>query len=354
MTAYNGPRPATSPPAPTHKDVPSPMELFTQLGPTPTRLAAACPAEAARAAIVPPPMPRRAPAPAPLELCVLGSGSGGNASVLRHRTPDGAARCVLIDAGFGPRTTAQRLARAGLTLGDLDAVCVTHFDTDHFRKSWVRVMLDLGITLHCHHWHLPDLRKIRDNQQLFDAGLVEPFDDQPFALPRGLRVSTVRLQHDRQGTIGYRFESCCGGASVGYATDLGHAPSHLLRHMAGVDLLCIESNYDHRMTIHSSRPAWVNRRNLSDSGHLSNDQSLAAVQAIADLSSHGNPRRVVLLHRSSQCNHPMKVRRCFERDPAIARRIVQTHQRRRSRWIKVTPLRAVRRLQLPLALALNV
>ncbi len=276
-------------------------------------------------------------------VCVLGSGSGGNATVLQH-----AGRALLIDAGLGPRATAQRLAQAGLTLSDLSAICLTHFDTDHFRKTWVRVIVDLGLTLHCHHWHLPDLRKVQNNQLLFEAGLVEPFDESPFEVWEGLRVSTVRLQHDRQGTIGYRFDT--RDFAVGLATDLGHAPESLCAHMAGVDVLCIESNYDERMTTTSSRPSWVNRRNLSDSGHLSNDQALAAVQRIAELSPHGNPRKVVLLHRSSQCNHPTKVRRCFERVPAIARRVTQTDQRRRTRWITVPPLRAVRRHQWPLAM----
>lgn len=280
-------------------------------------------------------------------VCVLGSGSGGNATVLGH---DG--RHLLIDAGFGPRTTALRLAQAGLTLDDLEAICVTHFDTDHFRKSWVRPMVDLGIRLYCHHWHLADLRKVRNNQQLFDAGLVEPFDAADFEVWPGLRVSTTRLQHDRQGTIGYRFDA--PGFSLGFATDLGHAPERLCLHLAGVDVLCIESNYDERMTTTSSRPAWVNRRNLSDSGHLSNDQALAAVQRIAELSPAGNPRKVVLLHRSSQCNHSMKVRRCFERDAGLARRIVLTEQRRRTRWVRVPAWRAVRRAQWPLALCRQV
>ncbi|MEM1107314.1 MAG: MBL fold metallo-hydrolase [Planctomycetota bacterium] len=275
-------------------------------------------------------------------LCVLGSGSGGNSTVLNV-----GGRSLLIDAGFGPRTTTQRLEQAGLTLSEISDICVTHFDTDHFRKSWVRTMVDLGITLRCHRWHLPDLRRIQNNQQLFDAGLVEAFGDDPFDVWPGLSVSTLRLQHDRQGTIGYRFEAA--GCAVGYATDLGHAPEALCQHLAGVDILCIEANYDERMTKNSPRPAWVNRRNLSDSGHLSNEQSLAAVQRIAELSPHGNPRKVVLLHRSSQCNHPTKVRRCFERDPGLAKRVIQTDQRRRTRWVAVPPLRAMRRTQITLA-----
>ena len=339
--------------------------------------------------------PRRTVAPPPLALCVLGSGSGGNCSVLRHH--DGhAARHLLIDAGFGPRTTALRLAQVGLTLGDLAGVCVTHFDADHFRRSWCRTLVALNVPLYCHHWHVADLRRLKQSQALFDAGLVEAFDAEPFTPLPGLTATTLRLQHDRQGTIAYRFDtapvvaasalelgrgrglvdrgpridpstststSASASAGVGatpskpramalgYATDLGHAPGTLLLHMAGVDLLAIESNYDEHMTRTSPRPAFVNRRNLSDSGHLSNDQALAAVRGIADLSPHGNPRRVVLLHRSDQCNHPTKVARCFAQDPALARRVAQTQPRRRSRWFTAPPLHAVRRCQLTLAAA---
>lgn len=279
-------------------------------------------------------------------VCVLGSGSGGNCTVLSQ-----GGRQLLVDAGFGPRTTSQRLAQAGLTLAEVQAICVTHFDTDHFRKSWVGVMVDLGIRLHCHHWHLPDLRRVQNNQQLFDAGLVEPFDDRAFEVWDGLGVSTTRLQHDRQGTIGYRFDTA--NYAVGLATDLGHVPEDLCVHLAGVDVLCIESNYDERMTTNCSRPSFVNRRNLSDSGHLSNDQALAAVRRIADLSPGGNPRRVVLLHRSGQCNHAVKVRRCFAKDEALAKRIVLAEQRRRTRWIGLPAWRAVRRRQWPLAMAVG-
>ena len=92
----------------------------------------------------------------------------------------------------------------------------------------------------------------------------------------------------------------------------------------------------------------MNRRNMSDSGHLSNEQSYEAVRAIADRSPAGNPRHVVLLHRSSQCNHPMKVHRVFERDADLIKRVTQTDQRRRTRWLHVKPAPAKVRSQMPL------
>ncbi|MFA9478002.1 MBL fold metallo-hydrolase [Phycisphaerales bacterium AB-hyl4] len=277
-------------------------------------------------------------------VCVLGSGSGGNCTVVRF-----ADATLLIDLGFGPRTTARRLAQLGLSLDDIDAVCLTHLDQDHFRRSWPRHLIDRRIPVHLHHWHRHDLHLLPLGRDLEQAGLARAFDADPFQpIDRqpAITVRTARCQHDRQGTIAFRVDA--PHASLGYATDLGHMPPSVVDHLAGVDLLAIESNYDEQMTIHSSRPTFVNRRNMSDSGHLSNEQAYDAVQRIAAASPHGNPRHVILLHRSSQCNHPMKVRRVFERSPALARRVVLTEQRRRTRWVPVRPLRCVQRTQWPL------
>jgi phosphoribosyl 1,2-cyclic phosphodiesterase len=274
-----------------------------------------------------------------LGVCVLGSGSGGNAAVIRL-----GEMALLIDAGFGPRTTDKRLAQAGVSMADLGAVCLTHLDQDHFRKTWPSTLLKLGVPVYVHAWHFAELMRLPGAAELRDAGLAHSFESTAFQPVPGVTASTVRLQHDRQGTIGYRFDTHAG--SIGYATDLGHAPPALIGHMAGVDVLCIECNYDEHMTTTSPRPSWVNRRNMSDSGHLSNEQSFQAVRMIADASPTGLPRDVVLLHRSSQCNHPMKVRRVFERDPDLAGRITLTDQRRRTRWLRVRPISPAQRGQM--------
>ena len=293
---------------------------------------------------------RYRPAPAAASLCVLGSGSGGNSTALKLSDPRRGDAVVLIDLGFGPRTTARRLAQAGLDLADVRAACLTHLDRDHFRPSWLKVIADLGIRLCVHHWHLQPLAETPGEGAVFAKGLVEAFGGEAFGvLPeRGLLAAGCRVQHDRQGTIAFRFTHEASGGSVGYATDLGHAPARLIAHLAGVDVLCIESNHDPRMTLHSPRPSFVNRRNLSDSGHLSNEQAVEAVRHIAALSPRGNPRRVVLLHRSSQCNHPTTVRRAFAAERALAKRIVLTEQRKRTRWIDVKPRPAAVRRQLRL------
>ncbi|MEM0914850.1 MAG: MBL fold metallo-hydrolase [Planctomycetota bacterium] len=291
-------------------------------------------------------------------VCNLGSGSGGNCTAVRvDGGADGQRSLVLIDTGFGPRTTAKRLAQAGHTLGDVAAVVLTHLDRDHFRPTWLPTLVGLGIAVYCDRWHADELLRLPGATDLRHAGLLRPIASggPAFSIDvdgRLVRVTTHRCQHDRQGTVAYRLElpgrRGRRAAAIGYATDLGHVPPALVDLFAGVELLCLEANYDERMTINSPRPSFVNRRNLSDSGHLSNEQSLDAVRAVCDRCPAGGPTRVLLMHRSSQCNHPTKLRRVFATEPAIARRVTLTDQRRRTRWFGLTGRSAVVRCQLPL------
>lgn len=282
-----------------------------------------------------------------LSLCVLGSGSGGNCTVVRLTDTQGERQALLLDAGFGIRRTTRKLNEAGIGWRHVRAILLSHLDRDHFKPTLAKALVEHRVAVHLHHWHLDELANAKGTGPLFDQGLVEPFSEGVFLPLPGVTASTTRLQHDKQGTIGYRLSTRFG--DIGFATDLGHAPRQLIDHFAGVDILAIESNYDERMTVNSTRPVWVNRRNLSDSGHLSNEQAYEAVQQIRAASPHGNPRHIILLHRSQQCNHPTKVRRVFERDPNLAKRVTLTDQRRRTRWIKLKPLHRVHRNQLTLA-----
>jgi len=295
------------------------------------------------------PLPPRAATPRSLQavdkrlrLCVLGSGSGGNCSVVRW-----GEATMLIDAGFGPITTARRLNQAGLRAADLQAVCVTHLDQDHFRPNWIPTLVGLKIRVFLHRWHVNDLPTVPGGSDLLNSGLVVPFDDGPFQPIDGIDVLPIRLSHDVKGTTGFRVQTA--GGSLGYATDLGHVPDALVEHFTGVDLLAIESNYDRQMQIGSDRPWFLKRRIMGQAGHLSNEQALEAVQQIMHRSPAGNPQHIVLLHRSQQCNCPDKVRALFHQHAAIKHRLTLTEQRRRSRWLAAKPQAATAGAQLHFA-----
>lgn len=266
-----------------------------------------------------------------LRVCVLGSGSGGNSTVVQFGDD-----AILIDAGFGPVTTAKRLAQAGLNLGMIKAIVLTHLDQDHFRPTWTRTLLGWRLPVYCHDWHQPAMARHPAAPQLMSAGLVRNFDNGAFDAGTSLSITTVALKHDKQGTFAFHLKMP-DGARLGYATDLGHVPDELVRRFAGVDLLALESNYDPPMQLKSKRPLFLQRRIMGSAGHLSNEQAFECVQKIDQLSGDGNPQHIVLLHRSQQCNRPGKVREVFEQSPDIWNRVTLTHQRRRSKWFKVNP-----------------
>ncbi len=274
-------------------------------------------------------------------LCVLGSGSGGNGAVIQYGD-----QVVLMDAGFGPRTTFKRMQSAGLESPVPSAICLTHLDQDHFRPSWVSIIEKYRIRLFLHRRHYDSLTGMRGMMPLINTGLVNLFDHRPFEPVSGLMGRSLLLQHDMKGTAGYRFD--CSVGSMGYATDFGHVPNKLIELFTGVDLLCIESNYDSHMTMTSTRPTFVKRRNMSRCGHLSNEQAFEAVRSILDLSPAGLPRDIILMHRSSVCNHPMKIRRLFEHDQRLPGRITLAEQRRRTKWFEIRPVAAIRRSQMKL------
>lgn len=235
---------------------------------------------------------------------VLGSGSGGNATLLAFED-EGSVRYVLIDAGLSPRCTEGRLACHGRTLDEIDAIILTHLDGDHFRHGWKRFCRERGVPILAHMRHC---RRLRQERAL--KPVLRPFD-QEFHLGNGLAGSSRTLDHDALGTTAYIFTS--RGVRLGLATDLGCVPASCLEFFHDLDAIAFESNYDHSLQVESRRPWFLKRRIMGGRGHLSNDESLRAVRAIATKS---NLQHIALLHLSRQCNHPRIVQELYQRQAA--------------------------------------
>jgi phosphoribosyl 1,2-cyclic phosphodiesterase len=262
-----------------------------------------------------------------LELCILASGSSGNAALLR--SPAGT---MLIDIGIGPRITAKRLAGTGVTLADISAVCLTHLDSDHFNFNWLPTLIRQKIKIFCHTGRVDYLIKSAPADLASDfAGLINPFETSPFSPLADLHFSPLHLAHDRVGSHGFVIEGF--GLRIGYATDLGRVPAHLVDCFSNVHLLALESNYDPQMQENSGRPWFLKQRITGGSGHLSNQQALAAIKQILDRAQR-LPDHIVLLHRSRQCNCPKLVRKLFCKDVRIAPRLVLAEQFERTHWLR--------------------
>ncbi|MCC6322866.1 MAG: MBL fold metallo-hydrolase [Phycisphaerales bacterium] len=241
-------------------------------------------------------------------LCVLASGSAGNCSVLRLER-EGVARLVLIDLGLSPRRTFRMLADLGHRPDQIDHCLLTHLDGDHMHAGWRRQMPPHArIWMHERHARAAGTRGWLDDPwrsgvRTFEEGGGEGgFDVEP-----DVRVRPLVMPHDELGVAAFRldFTGGFGGASLGFATDLGRVHAGLAGHFCGggadrpaVDVLAIESNYCPVMQHNSTRPDALKRRVMGGHGHLSNQEAVSAILQI-------EPREhVVLLHLSRECNDP--------------------------------------------------
>jgi phosphoribosyl 1,2-cyclic phosphodiesterase len=259
---------------------------------------------------------------------------------------------MLIDCGIGPRVTAQRLANSGVRVGDLSAVCLTHLDRDHFSPSWLATLVRQGVRLFCHREKVGAVLRATQVDSLGEVErLIVPFEEgEAFCPLEGVRFEAIGLAHDREGSHGFVIEGF--DYRIGYATDLGHVPTHLLERFCDLDLLALESNYDSTMQQASPRPFFLKRRITGGRGHLSNDQALAAVRQILDRAQACDgrlPEHIVLLHRSRQCNCPDLVRALFSKDRRIAPRLTLSDQYRPTPWLRRKSVRAATGEQLLLA-----
>ena len=268
--------------------------------------------------------PKATPLPIPPDsvggLCVLASGSRGNCSLLV--VPEGGTRrVILLDAGLSPRRTRVLLSDFGIDLWEIDAILLTHLDSDHAHTGWASVrQLRAPFYIHAsHRGRAERLGLAHHHTRLFR----ESFD-----IGSRIRVESELLAHDSDGVVAFRLTVDAAepdrNAVLSYATDVGRPSDALARHIEHADTLAIESNYCPKLQASSDRPAFLKRRIMGGAGHLSNQQCL-------DLVRGASPRgEVVCLHLSQQCNHPDLVRALHADAPY---RLTLSNQHRPTDWV---------------------
>jgi phosphoribosyl 1,2-cyclic phosphodiesterase len=226
-----------------------------------------------------------------MEFFVLGSGSSGNCSLLKIKN-----NWIMIDCGFSMKQTKERVRTHGVSIEDVNDIVLTHLDRDHFNPVWCRTLARRNVRVHLHESHVE--RALRSG---LEKHCLVPFTTE-FQL-HGATVEPVHVAHDSLGTFSYVFDT--GKTRFGFATDLGRVPCHLIDRFVNLDGVALESNYDPMLQEMSSRPESLKSRIMGGTGHLSNEQSLAAICQIADES---DLQQIVLLHLSRQCNSPSIIR----------------------------------------------
>jgi phosphoribosyl 1,2-cyclic phosphodiesterase len=168
-----------------------------------------------------------------LRLRSLGSGSTGNATVIEARGLR--TRRVLIDCGMSLRVLSQRLARAGLEPGQIDAIFITHEHADHIgcaqrlSSQWgIAVWMSEGTWRASKLRWQPHLLRLAHSAQPIDLGELYLM---PFAVP-----------HDAAQPLQLRCSD--GQHDWGVLTDLGHINDTVRQALAGCHGLLLECNHD--------------------------------------------------------------------------------------------------------------
>ncbi len=219
-----------------------------------------------------------------MRYCSLGSGSRGNATVVEF----GQTR-LLIDCGFSLRMTEQRLAQAGLSARQLNAILVTHEHSDHI-KGVERLARRYQIPVYMTHGTLHALRD-------FEAPVELVRLDEAFTIGE-LHVEPVAVPHDAREPCQYIFDS--GQHRFGILTDSGNITPWIIERYRGLHGLFLEANYDPQMLASGPYPPSLRSRVAGDLGHLSNQQA-AGLLAGMDRTSL---RHVAIAHISEKNNRP--------------------------------------------------
>ncbi len=220
-----------------------------------------------------------------LRVTVLGSGSGGNLTLV-----EGSRGRLALEMGLSERDASRRLEAAGVDPRSLDAVFVSHEHADHARGA-SRFSRRHGVALYATRGTARACGFVPSDL----AGLVELETGAEIEVA-GMRVRPFPVPHDAVETVGYVVED--GGASLGYATDLGYPSALAIERLRGCRILIVEANHDVGMLRAGSYPAHVKQRVLSRHGHLSNDQ---AAELLREVVTSGT-RSVFLAHLSEKNN----------------------------------------------------
>lgn len=227
----------------------------------------------------------------------LYSGSSGNSCVVED---DGSF--LLVDVGKSCSITLGALVKVGLTPKNLAGILITHEHIDHVRGLKV-LLKQVPVPVYGSEETLAVLA--RESMVPPLADLVAISNDPVWI--EGFSVQAFSLSHDAAGCSGYRITTSSEKIAA-VATDLGMMTQQNFSCLEGAHLVALESNYDREMLRLGRYPAYLKRRIESDRGHLSNNDSAAAV---AELLAKGC-KKVALCHLSEENNELLRVRETLE------------------------------------------
>ena len=219
-----------------------------------------------------------------MNIVVLGSGSKGNSTFIdlgKHK--------ILIDVGFSYKQIKERLNQINILPEEITDVFITHDHNDHtfgLKMFLKKVNPTLYIT--------PEVENIILKEQ-YEKSI---YLTNEFYIDQETYVRIIPTSHDSVTANGYLIEK--NNESLVYITDTGYINYRHLSHIKNKTYYIIESNHDTEMLINGPYPEYLQRRILSDKGHLSNELCAGYLSRLIGEKT----KKIILAHLSESNNTP--------------------------------------------------
>lgn len=217
-----------------------------------------------------------------MKVDILASGSGGNCIAVRS-----SQSTILVDVGIAKTKIEKRLLDVGIRPHSIKAVLITHAHADHTKGLPLANKYKIPVFAGRDEWKSIDGVENRWN---IIAGNEFQVDD--------FLVKSFRTHHDAYDPVGYTIKD--GDKKVSVCLDTGHVDESMIEAMDNSDIYIIEANHEPRMVEVSDYPDSVKARIMSKNGHLSNQQTAAALYRLVQ----GKGEKIILTHLSSKNNMP--------------------------------------------------